>query len=173
MTELGTDGRLGPAMLALNERQRKFVHALMMQARKSNSRAARMAGYSATSSLLLRVTGHRLAHDPKVIAAIREETASRIQSSALMAADVLFEIANDPKQTTKERRAAAGMLLDRGGFGPQQHINVTKTVTDMTGEAMLERIKMLAAKNGMDPAALLGPNTIEAEFTEVKDVKPE
>ena len=66
MTELGADGRLGPAMLALNERQRKFVHALMMQARKSNSRAARMAGYSATSSLLLRVTGHRLAHDPKV-----------------------------------------------------------------------------------------------------------
>lgn len=170
--ELDTDGRLGPAMLALNERQRRFVHALMMQARKSNSGAAKLAGYSARSGVSLRVAGHRLAHDAKVIAAIREETANRIQSSALMAADVLFDIANDPKQAAKERRAAAGMLLDRGGFGPQQHISVTKTVNDMTGAAMLDRIKALAAKNGIDPMALLGPNTIEAEFTEVKDVGP-
>lgn len=148
----------GPAMRALNERQRLFVLALRGQKRKNNTAAARAAGYGKESYGALRVRAHGLAHNEAVVAALQEEAQRHLDGSAFMAADVLVQIANDPKQSAKERRAAAVALLDRSGHGAAQNINVNKTLVDRTGTAMLGRIEALAKLLGVDPAALLGVN---------------
>jgi hypothetical protein len=92
-----------------------------------------------------------------------------------MAADVLVSIASDKEVSAKDRIKAAGMLLDRTGFGAAQTINVNKTVTDRTGAGMMERIKALAAANGIDPVRLLGgnaaPAVVDVEFSEVPDAE--
>jgi phage terminase small subunit len=180
MIDLLPDTAFGPAMQALSERQQRFVLSLLEQrGRPSYAKAAREAGYSDIKEGA-KVRGHFLAHDERVIAAIHEEARKRIESSAFMAANVLIEIAADESLEAKERRAAAGMLLDRSGLSvvTRQQIDVNHNHTDRTGAAMVERIKALAAKHGMDPGALLGqnamgpakrlPSPIEAEYQEVK-----
>ena len=145
-------------MRALNERQRLFVIALRGQRRRNNTAAARAAGYSTNSPGALRVRAHGLAHNEAVVAALQEEAQRHLDGSSLLAADVLVQIANDPKEKTKERRAAATAILDRSGHGASQNINVNKTVTDRTGSAMAARIEALAKRLGLDPAVLLGVN---------------
>lgn len=159
----------GPAMRALSERQRLFVLALRGQKRKNHTAAARAAGYGKDSYGALRVRGHALAHNEAIVAALQEEAQRHLDGSAFMAADVLVQIANDPKQPTKERRAAAVALLDRSGHGAAQNINVNKTLVDRTGTAMLGRIEALAKLLGVDPAVLLGVNApVEMKLIEGK-----
>jgi len=169
MTE---ENEYGPAMLALNERQRGFVLAMIEVPGCSHAEAARRAGYSDASEGA-KVRGFYCAHNPAVQEAIREEAGKRLNASSLLAANVLVSILADTDVPAKERLKAAGMLLDRTGFGAAQTINVNKTVTDRTGAGMLERIRALAAANGIDPVKLLGGNVaappLDAEFTEVKE----
>ncbi len=153
-------GSFGPAMMALDERRRRFVLAVLDQRRPNAGRAAKTAGFQRSTPLGFRVAGHRLMHDDRVIAALHEQASRRLQSAAYLAADVLVNIAGNPKEATKERRAAAVALLDRVGFAAEQNINVNKTVTDRTGAAMVERIEKLARALGVDPAALLGVNAV-------------
>lgn len=149
---------LGPAMRALTEKQRLFVAALRGQRRQNFTAAAKAAGYGVGSYGALRVRAHMLARNEAVVAAIREEAQRNLDASPLLATSVLIQIVGNPKETTKERRAAAVALLDRSGHGVSQNINVNKTVTDRTGTAMLARIEALAKRLGLDPAALLGVN---------------
>ena len=87
-----------------------------------------------------------------------------------MAANVLLQMLTDDAVEPKDRIKAAGMLLDRSGFGAAQTINVNKTVTDRSGKAVMERLQELAQKHGLDASKLLaGPAPVEAEFTEVDD----
>lgn len=162
----------GPAMAALSERQRAFVLAMIEVPGCSHAAAARRAGYSDLSEGA-KVRGHYLAHSPGVQAAIREEAAKRLNAASLTAAGVLLALLTDDEVKPKDRITAAGMLLDRSGFGAAQTINVNKTVTDRTGAAIMERIKSLAAKHGLDPMKLLTqeprPSVVDAEFSEVKD----
>lgn len=157
-------------MLALTERQRAFVLVMIEFPGITQHEAAERAGYR-NSPGGMRVRGHELAHSPAVQAAIREVAGMRLSSSTLMAADVLVAIASDKGVSAKDRIKAAGMLLDRTGFGAAQTINVNKTVTDRTGAGMLERIRRLAALNGIDPVKLLGGNVVDAEFSEVPDAE--
>ena len=165
MTE---DGELGPAMSALSERQRKFVLAMVEHPGLSQTDAARMAGYSDVKDGA-KVRGHICAHHPGVQAAIREVAGLRLNANSLLAADVLIRIAADEDMPAKERLKAAGMLLDRTGFGAAQTINVNKTVTDRSGKAIMERIAALSQKLGVDSKLLLGGPVVDAEFTEVSD----
>ena len=113
-------------------------------------------------------------HNPAVQAAIREEASKRLNSASLTAAGVLMELLVDEVVEPKDRIKAAGMLLDRSGFGAAQTINVNKTTTDRTGKAIMERILALASKHGLDPGKLLEdrqgvPAVVDAEFSEVKN----
>lgn len=144
-------------MAALNERQRAFVMAMIEYPGITQGRAAEIAGYSASSDGLLRKTGHFLAHNPAVQVAIRAEAGKRLNSASLTAATVLMTLLTDEKIEPKDRIKAAGMLLDRSGFGAAQTINVNKTTTDRTGKAIMERIVALASKHGLDPQVLLEP----------------
>jgi phage terminase small subunit len=169
--DVANDAEFGPAMAALNERQRRFVIAMIEHPGCTQGKAAELAGYSTSSDVYLRKTGHALAHDERILAAINEEAGKRMRSAAILAAGVLIDIAGDGDASNKDRMKAAGMLLDRTGFGAAQTINVNKTVTDRTGAGMLERIKALASQHGLDPAKLLGVNTapvVDGEFSEVE-----
>lgn len=167
---MSDEPELGPKMRALNERQRAFVMAVIEQPGITQGEAARRAGYSASSDGLLRKTGHFLAHDERVIAAIHEVAGQRMRSSSLLAADVLVGLLGSGDE--KVQLKAAGMLLDRVGFGAQQNININQHVTDNSGKAIMDRIAALADKLGLDKGRLLGAPAapvLDAEFSEVKD----
>jgi hypothetical protein len=102
--------------------------------------------------------GSVLAHDPKVQAAILEVGGKELVKLALPAIRAMARMIGDPK--SKGHRQAAEGVLDRVGLGREQNITVSHTHTDMTGAAMIERIKMLAAKHGLDPAKLLGSQPV-------------
>jgi hypothetical protein len=106
-----------------------------------------------------------------VLAAISEVAGKTLRSSTIMAANVLVEILGNVELEPKDRIKAAGMLLDRSGFGAAQTINVNKTVTDRSGKAVMARLQELALKHGLDAGKLLGgpAEAVEAEFTEVSD----
>lgn len=164
------EGEYGPAMTALTPMMRRFVLALIENPALPQWRAAESAGYSAVSNKSLRVTAHRLTHDDRVLAAISEESGKRLRSASLLASDFLVRMICDEGVAMKDRAKVAVALLDRGGFGAAQTINVNKTVTDRTGTAIAERIRELAAKHGLDPQRLLGVSApIEGEFSEVSD----
>jgi hypothetical protein len=171
MNIMNDDPEYGPAMSALNARQRAFVMAMIEFPGITQAKAAEMAGY-VNSPVGLRVHGHYCAHSPAVQEAMREEAGKRLNSASLMAANVLLQLLTDDEVAAKDRIKAAGMLLDRSGFGAAQTINVNKTVTDRSGAGMLDRIRALASGLGLDPVKLLGGNAVvDAEFSEVPDGK--
>lgn len=163
----------GPAMAALNEKQRKFVLAMIEHPGCTQAKAAELAGYERNSDLGFRVQGHYVAHHPGVQAAIREEAGKRLNGAALIAANVVIGILTDEGVPAKEKLKAAGMLLDRTGFAAVQKIDVTRK--DESGGAVLDQIRRLAEKLGVPVAGLLGHRpaapVIDAEFSEVGDGK--
>lgn len=168
MTEAG---EFGPKMRALTEKQRAFVLAVIEHPGIGQGRAAELAGYR-NSPGGYRVTGHLLIHNEKVIAAINEVAGQRLRSNSLLAAGVLIEIMTDEGTARKDRLKAALALLDRTGHAAAQNININQNITDQSGKAIMERIRALANKHGLDPTKLLGPARaapIDAEYSEVKD----
>jgi hypothetical protein len=106
----------------------------------------------------LKQIGWRLAHDERVIAAINEEVSKRFRSAgALIGLAVMTRIAQTKGH--KDQLRAAEMLASRAGFGAEQRIKVDHTHTDRTGAAMVERIRELAVKHGLDPSIFLGTNS--------------
>ncbi len=155
-------GAPGPALALLTHRQQTFVRAMLETGGQDHTRAARMAGYTGNDNCM-RVTAHRLAHDTKVLAALKEEADKRIRSGALLGASVLIEIAGDTMH--KDRFRAATELLNRAGLQVVTEHKVT--VTNSGDEkAMIERIASMASQLGLDSKKLLG-GFVEAEFTEV------
>src|SRR5215468_6499809 len=73
----------GPAMAALNDRQRRFVYALytVKPGHGSHVRAAKAAGYGTrtTTAKCWSVIAARLAHDSKIQAALHEEDQKRLR----------------------------------------------------------------------------------------------
>lgn len=164
-------GQLGPAMRALNPQQRVFVYGLVELGGNATGAAA-AAGYGQDSPTLeqrrnaQRVRGYQLSHDPKVLAAIKEEAEKRLNSGALIAASALLEMVTDP--LSKFRYKAAVELLNRSGLivETQHRVTVEHTGSD---KEMIDRIKQLAGGLGIDPVRLLGSAgvIIDADFTEV------
>jgi hypothetical protein len=158
-------GVLGPAMSALTARRRQFVVILLQQVRPNYLRAADTAGFAPAGPdtipkkrrAVLKQIGWRLAHDERVIAAINEEVSKRFRSAgALIGLAVMTRIAQTKGH--KDQLRAAEMLASRAGFGAEQNINVNHNHVDLTGKAMMDRIRVLAEKHGLDPAKLLGGN---------------
>jgi phage terminase small subunit len=160
----------GPAMQALNPMMRSFVLALLDQRKRNNTLAARRAGYSENSAVALRVTGHRLAHDARVIAALHEEAGKRLETAAHIAAGVVVGVMSDKEASNRDKLKAAGMLLDRTGFGASQTINVNKTVTrKMDVSAAAQKIAEFRRRFPAQFEKLIGNDAgvIDGEFTEV------
>lgn len=158
-------------MQALSPMMRAFVLALLDQRKRNNTAAARRAGYSDTSKVALRVTGYRLAHDPRVIAALHEEAGKRLETAAHIAASVVVDVMTSKDAENKDKLKAAGMLLDRTGFGASQTINVNKTVTrKIDVAAAAQKIAEFRRRFPNQFAKLIGtPEIVDAEFSEVPE----
>lgn len=171
-TEVG-EGECGPAMAVLNERQRAFVRAYIALGRngyQDNSLAAKEAGYTGSDEHL-RVQGHRLSHDPRVMAAILEEAKKGVSvAAAVVGYPVLVEIALDADAPRKDRIKCALALMDRGGI-PAMTEHKVSVDHGPNNERMLALAKRFAAELGVDETRLLGVNrdVIDVEFAEVSE----
>lgn len=154
----------------LNDRQRAFVTAMLDFGGLNNTSAARAAGYDTGNYNSLKRVAHQLAHDPRIQDAIREEGHTRLNASTIMAVNTLLKIADDPTTETRNKLKAIEMILNRTGLHEKTEHKVDITKTDMTGDAMVARISLLAKNLGIDASKLLGGPTVEAQFEEVVEV---
>lgn len=165
MNEVEVYEDLGPAMLALNERQRRFVKVWNDFPTLRQWQYAKAAGYEG-NNLVLRQAGFRLSHDEKVIAAINEDIGKRMRGRgpALGMATIMRIASTDGH---KDQLRAAEALLNRTGFQETSEHKITVEHTDRTADTVIERIKELAARLGLDPVKLIGmsqPEAVDAEF---------
>ena len=169
----GSPDYYGPAMQALEPQRQAFVNALLDQrGRPDLGQAAIAAGYSDHPGTS-RVTGYHLARNPRIIAALQEESKRRFTIAGWMGVVNLIKIAEDDGH--KMHYKASVELADRFGYAAVTEHNVKVQHTDLTGAALLERIRALAAKHGLDEQKLIGGNAVNvvANEQQVIDVTPE
>jgi hypothetical protein len=152
----------GPAMKALpTDRHRAFVRALyqVKPGFGAQSKAAKLSGWGQplSSPASMATIASRLAHDERVLAAIREEDEKRIRSSAPRAISALSALVENPKH--KDHARGIAMVLDRvHPVETTHHVKVEHDATPSFKETaqVLERIAELAAKFSVRlPAPLL------------------
>lgn len=159
-TEIALQGEdeenLGPAMLELDARRRRFVRALVdMGIKGKATAAARVAGYAEKTPVALRVTAHSVLHHPKVQAAIHEESVKMLGAQKILAVASLTSILKDPEHP--RHFEAIRDFLDRSGLGAKTEHKVTverveddstrlrkiKDYCDILGLTVEERRKLL------------------------------
>lgn len=169
---------MGQAMLALpSDAQRLFVVAYCNPRNKRNAtRAAELAGYSATSNHSLRNCAYALLREPRIIAAIQEENRHYLnvetQTAAVHAIGAVLEDENaDPKLKT----SVAFGALDRSGLGAKTEHVVT---VQRTGKDDLQELLELAQRAGRQDLiekysrAAKAANVIDADFVEITPSPP-
>ena len=153
---LPEEGKLGPAMKRLNDRQRLFVLAcLELGCETNHTKAAAIAGYSGNPDTM-KVTAHRLAHDEKVQAALLEEAKRRVQAGTMGATALLVQTVGDETIDRKVRLKAAVEVLDRGGLHAVREVRAPDGGGEGGRTEKLLRLAVLAKMLGQDPKALLG-----------------
>lgn len=172
LIETEPDTELGPKMRALSHLQREFVIALFEHGDNNATRAARVAGYTDNPNAL-KVTAHRMLHSPKIRAAMHEEAERRMDGGKLMALNWLLSIASNPQH--KDQFKAVTAILDRSGLHATTEHKVTVRDQSKTDEAMVDRIKQLAIKQGYSDGEtqklLASAGYIDAEFTVVNEIE--
>jgi hypothetical protein len=163
----------GPKMKALpSERHRAFVRALY-QVRPgfgAQVKAAKLAGWGCVDSTpqSMSVIASRLAHDERVLEAIREEDEKRIRASAPRAIRALSHLIETPNH--KDHARGIGMVLER--VHPAETTHFVKVQHDATPNfkdtaQVMARIAELTAKYRL-PLPATPASVIDGEFSEVK-----
>lgn len=163
----------GEAMKALpSDRHRRFVLALyqVKPGHGAQVRAAKLAGFGTptSSASSWSTIASRLAHDPRIQAALAEEDQKRLRASAPRAVRALSHLVETPDH--RDHARAIGMVLDRVHPATTTHrveVEHEHRHRLVSPEKVLERICELAAIAGVDPKLL--PPTIDATC---KDVTP-
>lgn len=164
--QVADEGEVGPAMQALpSDRQRLFVVAMLQQATRDYTAAARSAGYPDDGGGAIRVTAYRLAHDVRVQEAMREEASRMLGAGLGVATTFLTELIADPTKSAKDRLRAVEMLYNRTGLPAQTEHKVVVEHT-LSPKEQRSRIEELAARHGLDPKVLLG-DIVDGSFEEV------
>jgi hypothetical protein len=163
----------GPMMKALpTDRHRAFVRALyqVKPGHGANVKAARLAAFGTPNSSpqSMATIASRLAHDERVLAAIREEDEKRIRSSAPRAISALSRLIENPKH--KDHARGIAMVLDRVHPVETVHKVDVSHKHDVTPNAretaqILERIAELSAKFSV---RLPSAPVIDGEVVETK-----
>lgn len=140
-------GSLGPAMRGLNERHRAFVHYLVMDPSHGGlTRAYRKAGYGqnsrpGASRHNLTQSAFKLRHDPRIVAAIAEESRKVLRAGHPEAVAALFQVIRNVDH--KDRVRAISAILDRcDPLESKYQIDVVHRHIDPDREA-LEELKAL------------------------------
>lgn len=129
---LVNEADFGPAMRALNPRQRAVVSYLLDTGQVDSdawTEACERAGYSpaGVSRNALNVTAYRLRHDPKLTAAIQEEARRRVGNDLPMFLKTIRTIASDPSHKDALKAATTGAAM--AGVSA---ISLSKTETHVT-----------------------------------------
>lgn len=165
------EATLGPAMLRLTERQRKFVMAMIELGGMGHARAAISAGYSYNPDKpnKIEVQAHSLAHDEKIQDAIKEVGIRMLNAGAILAVKTVLDIADNPQAEMKDRLKAAEMIMNRSGLHAMTEHKATVVHKSESTSDTVKRIEQMAKKLGLDPAKLLGNCVIEGSFEEVPE----
>jgi hypothetical protein len=162
----------GPKMKALpSDRHRAFVLALyeIPRGHGAQVKAAHRAGFgtSTSSPQSMAAIASMLAHDERILEAMREEDERRIRASAPRAIRALAHLIETPDH--KDHGRAIGMVMDR--VHPLESVHRVevehKGRVIVATEEVLARIAQLATKAGLEPASL--PPLIEGTCTEITD----
>jgi phage terminase small subunit len=129
----------------------------------ANVKAAKMAGFGTetSSAKSWSVIGSRLAHDEKILAAIREEDEKRIRASAPRAILALQNLVEDP--TAKDHARGIAMVLDRVHPMQTQHTVRVEHEASFSMKATAEvfaRIMELAERAGVPPMIDITPEKV-------------
>jgi hypothetical protein len=126
-----------------------------------------------------KVTAHELIHNPAVEAAVLEVAKSMLGTvGPLLAARQLIKIASDSKH--KHQMRAVEAIANRTGLPEVDQIEIKHT--NLTGEALMNRLRDVAGRLGLDPEAVLSgeiraqlppPVALEAVEVEVDEVPQE
>lgn len=156
-TDSGDAPTFGPKMLALTERQQKFVVALftVKQGHGAGVRAARAAGMGSptSSAQSMASIASRQMHDERIIEAMREYGEQFLKGAGPAALQALAKLIQTPSHKGHERAVAA--VVDRlYPVETLQTINVKHDVTPEFKDAaqVMRRIDELAARY-LKPAA--------------------
>lgn len=160
------DDLLGPCMMALTDKRRAFVRAMFENPTGSREEWAIAAGYSDRAEGGARVRAFEAYHNPKVQAAITEYGRTLFGTEGMvLALSGMLTIARNPNHP--QHAKILELIANRVGFGEKQQIEVTHR--DLTGDALIERIRYLESKYGN---SALSQKLIEGEATEIKDAAP-
>lgn len=139
------DRCLGPCMLALTDKRRKFVWAMLSNPYGNHADWAREAGYSDKAGGA-KVRAHEVIHDPRVQAAALEVSRATLGTlGPVLAQAGLLKIAANPDHPQHVK--ALELVANRVGLQEKQQIEVVHR--DLTGDALIERIAMLKEKLGL------------------------
>jgi len=115
----------GPKMLALRERERRFVWAFLVNAmtdgQENGAQAARDAGYSDVKEGA-KVRAHSLLHRDDVLDAMNEVAARELRGLALPAVVALSKLLAKPDH--EDHRKAIEMVLNRVGHAERTSVDV-------------------------------------------------
>lgn len=158
-------GQFGPAMLALTEKQRRYVHALFEAPKTHGSGvfAIKMAGYgTATSSRQsLAQLAYQLNGDPKIQAAIAEVSQQHLTVLGPVAVRAAKRVLGNPSHRDFGR--VLGIVMDR--VAPQNSTHTVKVegevkITAAEAARVMDRIEELCSRFGV---ALSSPKIIDHE----------
>ena len=144
------EAEYGPAMKALKtDKRRAFVNYVISTGGTNMTKAAQHAGYASNSEQAASVAGYKLSHDPRIIAALREEGERRVGTHLGMALQTIIDIASTPlhKDAFKAATAIAAMA------GVQQVQRSEHHVVHHT--SLMDDVRAAAAVLGVDPDALM------------------
>jgi len=161
-----------PGMRELSDRQKAWVLAycfFVKPGRGSYVAATKLAGFgTATSSAKSWSTiASRIAQNPKILAALHEQSQKYIHASAPHAVQALVRLIHNPKH--KDHARAIAMLLERTHPAETTHrVKVEHETNVVVASAdVLRRISELARAAGLDSVQM--PPTIDATCEEVTD----
>lgn len=161
---LDDEEALGPAMRALSERWRAFVTALLNG--HGNKDAARFAGFKATDHNL-EESGRRLAHHPKIQAALQEEGLKLLRTQGVVAMGVLGEIVRSPVSADRDRISAAKELLARSFPVTTQHHTTVVHKTERQVDDELNAVLIALGLDADTRKKLVSGAVVDAEFVEI------
>ena len=144
--------------------RRRFVLAMASDPKGSARDWAIAAGYSDVKEGA-KVRAHECLHDEKVQAAIGEVAKATLGTvGPLLAVHAVLSMARDRESSGHVK--AVEMILNRTGMGEKQQIEITHR--DLTGDALMERLRFLAEKHGVNLGNLntTEPKVIEHEKAE-------
>lgn len=161
----------GPAMEALNERQRGFVIAYCTMGYADKTAAARAAGYKESpNGRGLSTQAQALMHNPRIQAAVVEFGKARLHEMLPNALKALEDIVNQPGH--KKQLDAARVIMNRAGLQERMIVEHTGEILLSAKEKVME-IKQMAKLLGLKPEDVLGQIT-DVEFEDVPaEAEPE